>query len=126
MIRAAGLFLLLKHDYFRFCVRRYQNFLHRYSQQSAQSIQVVNGRQALSSLPLVDGLGFLKAEVGLQIPNSHAALFAQTHDVLAGFDHVDNRKRLLIQGFRLLLQVVQGYYMLPNTFWQAVLVRRSE
>ena len=73
MIRAAGLFLLLKHDNIRFCVCGYQDFLHRHIQQSAQSVQVVNGGQAFSSLPLVDCLGFFKAEVGLQIPNSHAA-----------------------------------------------------
>ena len=57
-------------------------------------------------LPLVDCLGFLKAEVGLQIPNRHAAFLSQTHDVLAGLDHVDDRKRLLMQGFRLLCIVV--------------------
>ena len=112
MIRAAGLFLLLKHDNIRFCVCRYQDILHRHIQQSAQSVQVVNGGQALSSLPLVDCLGFFKAEVGLQIPNSQAACLAQAHDVLAGFDHVDYRKRLLMLGFRLLCIVVSLYYIL--------------
>jgi len=112
MIRAAGLFLLLKHYDIRFCVCWYQNVLHRYFQQSAQSVQVVNSRQAFSALPLVDGLGFFKAKVGLQIPNGHAAFFPQAHDVLSGFDHIDHRKRLLIHGFCLLLKVVSQYYTL--------------
>lgn len=60
---------------------RHQDIVHGYIQQGAQSVEVVHRGQALTPLPLVDGLGPLKAEELLEIPDRQAFRLPQPADV---------------------------------------------
>lgn len=67
MRRAAGSGLLLTNNQIQFWRSRDQDLLHRYFKQRPESVQVINGRQTLSLLPLVDGLRLFKSKVGLEV-----------------------------------------------------------
>lgn len=62
-------------------VGRHQDVVHGHIQQSAQGVEVVHRGQALATLPLVDGLGLLKAEELLEIPDGQAFRLPQAADV---------------------------------------------
>lgn len=59
----------------------HQDVVHGYIQQSAQGVEVVHRGQALAPLPLVDGLGLLKAEKPLQVPDRQTFRLPQPADV---------------------------------------------
>lgn len=69
---------------------RHQDIVHGYIQQGAQSVEVVHRRQAFPPLPLVDGLGLLKTEKLLQVPDGQTPALSQPADVGPGSGKVDN------------------------------------
>lgn len=73
-------------------VGRHQDVVHGHIQQGTQSVEVVHCRQALAPLPFVDGLGFLKAEELLEIPDGQTFRLPQTADVGPGGGKIDDGK----------------------------------
>ena len=71
-------------------VGRHQDVIHGNIQQGAQGVEIVYRGQALSPLPFVDGLGFLKAEELLEIPDGQALRLPQPADVGPGGRKVDD------------------------------------
>ena len=71
-------------------VGRHQDVIHGHIQQGAQGVEVVHRGQALAPLPLVDGLGFLKAEEPLEVPDGQALRLPQPADVGPGGRKVDD------------------------------------
>ena len=76
-------------------VGRYQDVVHGHIQQGAQGIEVVYRGQALTPLPLVDGLGLLKAEELLEVPDGQTFRLPQPTDVGPGGGKVDDRKLII-------------------------------
>ena len=72
------------------CAGRHQDVVHGHIQQGAQGVEVVNRRQALAPLPLVDGLGLFKAEELLEIPDGQTFCLPQPADVGPGGGKVDD------------------------------------
>jgi len=62
-----------------------QEVLHGHLQQLGQSQQIVHRGQAFPMLPLIDGLGVLKAKVRLQIPHGELSGPAVPLDAAARF-----------------------------------------
>ena len=62
---------------------------HGYIQQGAQGVEIVHRGQALAPLPLVDGLGLLKAEELLEVPDGQAFRLPQPADVGPGCGKVN-------------------------------------
>lgn len=71
-------------------VGRHQDVIHGHIQQVTQGVEVVHRGQTLSPLPLVDGLGLLKAEELLEIPDGQALRLPQPADVGPGGGKVDD------------------------------------
>ena len=67
------------------------NVINPDAQNCRENDDVIQRRQGLPPLPLVDGLGIAEAEDGLQILYAEPRLPAQTDDVLSGGGHVDDR-----------------------------------
>ena len=68
--RAAGLGLPLCGNRIQMLPNRYQNLIERYLEQCTERIEVVDRREALAALPLIDSARFLKAKEVLQVPYS--------------------------------------------------------
>ncbi len=68
----------------------HQDVVHRHIQQGAQGVEVVHRGQALAPLPLVDGLGLLKAKELLEIPDGQTFRLPQPADVGPGGGKVDD------------------------------------
>ncbi len=79
----------------------HQDVVHGHIQQSAQGVEVVYRGQALAPLPLVDGLGLLKAEELLEIPDRQAFRLPQPADVGPGGGKVDDGEQVKIHDDRL-------------------------
>ena len=92
--RAAGNILLPGSDGIQFGAAGHQDLFHIDIQKCTECIKIVDRRQALALLPLVDGLGLFKAEPVLQIPNAETAALTQAKDILAGCHGVDHGKGL--------------------------------
>lgn len=82
-------------------VGRHQDVVHGHIQQGAQGVEVVHRRQALAPLPLVDGLGLLKAEKLLEIPDGQAPVLPQPADVGPRGGKVDDRELVVKHDDRL-------------------------
>ena len=67
-----------------------QDLIHRNLKEISKCVQIIYGGKTFTFLPLVDCPRFLKAEVALQISNSHAALEAQATDVVSRGDKVNH------------------------------------
>lgn len=80
---------------------RHQDIVHGYIQQGAQSVEVVHRGQALTPLPLVDGLGLLKAEELLQVPDGQTFRLPQPADVGPCGGKIDDREQVKIHDDRL-------------------------
>ena len=80
---------------------RHQDIVHWYIQQGAPGIEVVHRRQALATLPLVDGLGLFKTEELLEIPDGQTFRLPQPADVGPGSGKVDDRERIKTHNDRL-------------------------
>ena len=78
----SGLLLAHQHIQLRPCLHQY--LVQRHLKERTQRIQVIHGGKALASLPLVDGLRLLKAEIGLQVADGQPPLLAQAQDIGAG------------------------------------------
>ena len=89
---------------------RNKNFLHGNIEQSSQRIEVIDGRQALAFLPLVDGLGFFKTEVPLEIPDGQALLLSQPQNVFTRCYKVKNREFGLVHSIASFMLFPDGYY----------------
>ena len=61
-----------------------QNVLHRYIQQDAQGVEVIDGRQAHAALPAVNGLRCFKPEIGLKVADGQTPFLPKTKDIRAG------------------------------------------
>ena len=68
----SGRFRPAAHSMYMGKISRHQNVIHGHIQQGAQGVEVVHRGQALAPLPLVDGLGLLKAEKLLEVPDGQA------------------------------------------------------
>ena len=73
---------------------RHQDIVHGHVQQSAQGVKIVHRGQALATLPLVDGLGLLKAEEPLEIPDGQPLRLPQSADVGPCGGKVYDRNRI--------------------------------
>ena len=82
-------------------VGRHQDVVHGHTQQGTQSIEVVHRGQALAPLPLVDGLGLLKAEELLEVPDGQAFRLPQPADVGPGCGKVNDRELVQVHDNRL-------------------------
>ncbi len=82
-------------------VGRHQDVVHGHIQQGAQGVEVVHRGQALAPLPLVDGLGFLKAEELLEVPDGQAFRLPQPADVGPGSGQVDDGELIMKHDDRL-------------------------
>ena len=91
-------------------MRRNKNFFHGNTEQSSQRIEVIDGRQAFAFLPLVDGLGFFKAEVLLEIPDGQVSLLSQPQNVFTRCDQVNNWEFGLVHGIASFMLLPDGYY----------------
>ena len=85
-----------------------QEVLHGHLQQLGQSQQVVHRRQAFPMLPLIDGLGVLKAKVRLQIPHGELSGPAVPLDAAARFRQVDHRKSSMHRSSTILSFLIQA------------------
>ena len=82
-------------------ISRHQNVVHGHIQQGTQGVEIVHRGQALTPLPLVDGLGLLKAEELLEIPDGQALRLPQPTDVGPGGGKVDDGEQVKIHDDRL-------------------------
>lgn len=82
-------------------IGRYQNVVHRHIQQGAQCVEIVHRGQTLAPLPFVDGLGFLKAEELLKVPDGQSLRLTQPADVGPGSGKVDDRELIQTHDDRL-------------------------
>ena len=82
-------------------VSRHQDVVHGYIQQGAQGVEIVHRGQALAPLPLVDGLGLLKAEEPLEIPDGQAFRLPQPADVGPCGGKVDDGELVQVHDIRL-------------------------
>ena len=73
-------------------VGHHQDVVHGHIQQGAQGVEVVHRGQAFPTLPLVDGLGLLKTEKLLQVPDGQALGLPQPADVSPCGGKVDDRE----------------------------------
>ena len=89
---------------------RNENFFHGNIEQSSQRIEVIDGRQALAFLPLVDCLGFFKTEVPLEIPDGQAFLLPQPQNVFTRCYKVNNREFGLVHGIASFMLFPDEYY----------------
>ena len=93
-----------------------QEVFHRHLQQPGQGKQVIHCRQALSMLPLINGLRVFKPKVGLKIPHGHAGFAAVPLDAAAGLSQVNDRKCILCIHQNTLLSGIPSFYMAVVTF----------
>jgi hypothetical protein len=100
-VRAAGLSLLPGHTLW-FIVREYEDLVHGNLQQYAEGNEIINRRQALPVLPLVNCLGFLKTIPGLDVPDTQALRLSKPCDVPTGLCQINNRKFANCHLYRLL------------------------
>lgn len=87
-------------------IDRHQDVVYGYIQQGTQCVEVVHRGQALAPLPLVDGLGLLKAEELLEIPDGQTFRLPQPADVGPGGGKVDNGKLIIKHDGRLHSEIV--------------------
>ena len=80
---------------------RHQDVVHGYIQQGAQGVEIVHRGQALAPLPLVDGLGLLKTEELLEVPDGQPLRLPQLADVGSGGGKVDDGELIQIHDDRL-------------------------
>ena len=70
----------------------HQDVVHGHAQQGAQGIEVVYRGQTLAPLPLIDGLGFLKAEKLLKVSDRESPGLPQPENVGSCGRKVDDGK----------------------------------
>ena len=94
--------------------------IHGYTQQHAESKQVVYRGKADPVLPFVDGLRRLKPEVVLHVPDGEPALGAQLRDAFSRGFQVDGRKVFHFHRIPLRIRLVgrinssgSGLYQMP-------------
>lgn len=79
----------------------HQDVVHGHVQQGAQGKEVVHRGQALPPLPLVDGLGLLKAKELLEVPDGQPLRLPQPADVGPGGRKVDDGELIIKHDIRL-------------------------
>ena len=66
------------------------NFINRNLEDHGQGNQIVNGRQTVSVLPLVNSLRGCETEQLLQLLDGDAGSFPENTDILPGFTQINN------------------------------------
>ena len=69
-----------------------KEILHFYPQEKGQRKKIIDGREALAMLPLVDCLRVLKAEIFLNVADCEAGIFAVLLNVAACSLQINNRE----------------------------------
>ena len=87
--RAAGCCLLLMECK---CGLSHQNVVHGNVQELAQSEEVVHRGKGFAVLPVVNGIGFGKSEIGLQVTDRQVSLGTEADDVSTSGFGVDDGK----------------------------------
>ena len=83
----------------RVWIMTHKNVFNRYIQESTKCNQVINRRQSLTLLPLVDSPRFFKSEPLLEILYRHPTGLPQTNDVFAGRYRINDRKSPSVHAF---------------------------
>lgn len=83
------------------------------SSPSFSFVRSVNSR-AFAFLPLVDRLGFLKAEVALEITDGQALFLSQPQNVFASRCKVNNREFGLVHKIAFFALLPNGYYKIKD------------
>lgn len=69
-----------------------KEILHLYPQEKRQREKIIDGREALAMLPLVDSLRVLKAEIFLNVADCEPGIFAVLLNVSSCLLQINNRE----------------------------------